>query len=415
MQNYTLKELIKPNILQQIQDAFSDYTGMAAVTTDVEGVPITSGSNFTHFCSELVRSTEIGCANCRNCDRSGAAAALKSGSPTVYRCHAGLADFAAPIMLNGDLVGCFVGGQVVVEEPDDSQCRKTAEEYGIDGGEYLSALKSIKRMDRADVERSAKLLYDISKALSSMALLSCSAIENSKSMEIAARSQSDYIMSLTSDMTSITLDYMDTAKEALDSGDPAQMKEALEVITTRGTGASEMIRDSIAYLQMIGRRFRMSEEEYDPRKVFPAIIATLGQKNDGIKLTLNISQEVPERLLGDVGGICHLIEKFAALFKDNGGSVASVNISSFHHGYAECLIVSLGCRDAAFTDEAIAKIKKIITSDEEYYAETMSELGLSIARNQLRTMSGKFEINCGNGEVEIDLIIPQLKLKGGVS
>ena len=45
----------------------------------------------------------------------------------------------------------------------------------------------------------------------------------------------------------------------------------------------------------------------------------------------------------------------------------------------------------------------------------MSELSLSIVRNQLRTMSGKFEMNCGNGEVAIDLIIPQLKLEGGVS
>lgn len=74
-----------------------------------------------------------------------------------------------------------------------------------------------------------------------MALHNCSEIENSKSMELAARSQSDYIMSLTSDMTSITLDYMDTAKEALDSGDPDEMKRALEMITSRGAGASEMI------------------------------------------------------------------------------------------------------------------------------------------------------------------------------
>lgn len=37
MQNYTLTELIKPNILQQIQDAFSEYSGMASITTDAEG------------------------------------------------------------------------------------------------------------------------------------------------------------------------------------------------------------------------------------------------------------------------------------------------------------------------------------------------------------------------------------------
>ena len=415
MQNYTLTELIKPNILQQIQDAFSEYTGMASVTTDAEGVPVTSGSNFTHFCHDIIRNSEIGCQKCRHCDRDGAAAALKTGAPTVYRCHAGLADFAAPIMLNGELVGCFVGGQVRTDELDDAECEEKAKEYGIDRDEYISAIRTVKQMDRAEIERSAKLLFNITKALSSMALHSCSDIENSKSMEIAARSQSDYIMSLTSDMTSITLDYMDTAREALDSGDPERMKDALEIITNRGAGASEMIRDSIAYLQMIGRRFRMSEEEYDPRKVFPAIIGTMGHQKDSAKLSLNITPEVPGRLLGDAGGICQLIEKFITLFRENGGTAVTVKISSFRHGYAECLIVTLGCRDAEFSDETIAKINEIITSDEEYYAETMSELSLSIVRNQLRTMSGKFEMNCGNGEVAIDLIIPQLKLEGGVS
>ena len=76
MQNYTLTELIKPNILQQIQDAFSEYSGMASITTDAEGVPVTAGSNFTHFCTDLIRITEAGCKNCFNCDKMGAALGL---------------------------------------------------------------------------------------------------------------------------------------------------------------------------------------------------------------------------------------------------------------------------------------------------------------------------------------------------
>ena len=34
---------------QKIQDAFSDMSGMAALTTDRDGVPVTQGSNFTEF------------------------------------------------------------------------------------------------------------------------------------------------------------------------------------------------------------------------------------------------------------------------------------------------------------------------------------------------------------------------------
>ena len=116
VQNYTLTELIKPNILQQIQDAFSEYSGMASITTDAEGVPVTAGSNFTHFCTDLIRITEAGCKNCFNCDKMGAAQAMETGLPSVYTCHSGLVDFSAPIMLNGKMIGCFVGGQVLTSQ-----------------------------------------------------------------------------------------------------------------------------------------------------------------------------------------------------------------------------------------------------------------------------------------------------------
>ena len=415
MQNYSLTELIKPNILQQIQDAFSEYSGMASITTDADGVPVTAGSNFTHFCTDLIRSSEAGCKNCFNCDKMGAARAMESGLPYVYTCHAGLVDYSAPIMLNGKMIGCFVGGQVLTDEPDVESCRNKAEEYGIDPDDYVSSLKNIRHMDRSDVERSAKLLFDISKALSSMALHNCSELENSRSNEIAARSQSDYIMSLTSDMTSITLDYMDTAKEALDSGDPAEMKRALEMITSRGAGASEMIRDSIAYLQMMGRRYRMSEEEYAPRKVFTAVTDSLNHKADSAPLALTIHPEVPETLLGDAGGICQLIDKIAALFSEHGGRAVRLDISSYRHGYAEMLRIQLSCPNTDLTDEQIAKINKIITANEEYYAETMSELALTIVRSQLRTMFGAFGISRESDDIMIEFTIPQLKIEGGAS
>ena len=304
---------------------------------------------------------------------------------------------------------------MLTDEPDADLCRRKALEYCIDPDSYIESMIAIKRMPRSNVERSAKLLFDISKALSSMALHNCSEIENSKSMELAARSQSDYIMSLTSDMTSITLDYMDTAKEALDSGDPDEMKRALEMITSRGAGASEMIRDSIAYLQMIGRRFRMSEEEYAPRKVFTAITDSLNQKADSASISLGIEQKIPEILLGDAGGICQLIDKFAALFSENGGKSLKLGISSYKRGYAEMLKIQLCSESAELSDEQIGKIRNIITSDEEYYAETMSELALSIVRTQIRAMSGTFDIFRSGGSVTIEFTIPQLKIEGGAS
>lgn len=58
MQFYTkfsLGEIVNAQVLQEIQDKFSEATGLAAVIVDPDGKPITKPSNFTKFCT-FVRS-----------------------------------------------------------------------------------------------------------------------------------------------------------------------------------------------------------------------------------------------------------------------------------------------------------------------------------------------------------------------
>lgn len=54
-----LTELISVDTLQRVQDAFSAMTGMAALTTDAKGIPVTKGSNFSDFCMKYARKSEI--------------------------------------------------------------------------------------------------------------------------------------------------------------------------------------------------------------------------------------------------------------------------------------------------------------------------------------------------------------------
>ena len=64
MKELVLTDLIDVGILQQIQDGFSDFTGMAALTADAQGVAVTEGSRFTDFCMELTRKSPLGCKRC---------------------------------------------------------------------------------------------------------------------------------------------------------------------------------------------------------------------------------------------------------------------------------------------------------------------------------------------------------------
>ena len=74
-----LTDLIDKETLQKIQDGFSNMTGIAALTTDADGIPVTEGSNFSEFCMKYTRSTEKGCKSCIECDKWGAELAMKKG------------------------------------------------------------------------------------------------------------------------------------------------------------------------------------------------------------------------------------------------------------------------------------------------------------------------------------------------
>ena len=165
----TLTDLIDVDVLQKIQDNFSNMTGMAALTTDAQGVAVTEGSNFSDFCMKYTRASELGCTRCEQCDKWGAKIAHKKGESVVYFCHAGLMDFAAPILADGDIVGCFIGGQVLTEDPDAEKIWRIAEEIGVDPEEYVQAAARVHILSQNDIDKAAKFLYTIADVLSNMA------------------------------------------------------------------------------------------------------------------------------------------------------------------------------------------------------------------------------------------------------
>lgn len=168
-QELTLRKLIDPHVLQKIQDGFAEVTGMAALTTDADGVPVTEGSNFTDFCTKLTRKSAIGCTRCEQCDKKGGLQTRNTGKATSYICHAGLIDFAAPIMLNGQFIGSFIGGQVLTDTPDEEKYRKIAEELDINPDDFVVALRKVKIVPKEKVQTAAEFLHTIADVLSSMA------------------------------------------------------------------------------------------------------------------------------------------------------------------------------------------------------------------------------------------------------
>lgn len=108
-------DVIDVNELQNLQDKWAKATNLAFVSVDRNGKPITEYSNFTPFCEKL-REMDKFRERCQYCDACGGRKAKRIGRAYAYICHAGLIDFAIPIMIKGQYVGAILAGQVTSTE-----------------------------------------------------------------------------------------------------------------------------------------------------------------------------------------------------------------------------------------------------------------------------------------------------------
>jgi len=107
-------QIFNPEKFQKIQDDISIASELAIITVDYKGVPITAHSNCSEFCRKM-RSSEYG-VFCEKCDSHGGLEAARIGKPFIYLCHAGLVDFAIPIMVDGLYLGALMAGQVLLDK-----------------------------------------------------------------------------------------------------------------------------------------------------------------------------------------------------------------------------------------------------------------------------------------------------------
>jgi len=193
--NLTLLDVIDVKTLQSLQDAFANATGMAALATDDTGA-VTHLSNPTEFCMNLTRKSKVGCERCNKCDLQGGSEASRTGRPSVYFCHGGLVDFAAPIIVNGRHIGSLIGGQVLTEEPDDAKFRRIAVEIGVDPERYVNAVHKVPIVPKKQVDAAANLLYQMANALSDVGYQRAIAQENSDRDEATVEEIHDHFKNI---------------------------------------------------------------------------------------------------------------------------------------------------------------------------------------------------------------------------
>jgi two-component system, cell cycle sensor histidine kinase and response regulator CckA len=155
--------------IQAIQDAFADATGVASLIIDPQGNPITRPSNFTRLCSELIRDTPKGLANC--CRSDVELGRSSPEGPIVQPClSGGLWDGGASICVGERQVASWLVGQVLDDSADMESLVAYAREIGVDEEAYRKALAQVTRMPIGQFKEICHTLFLLAGLLSRLAL-----------------------------------------------------------------------------------------------------------------------------------------------------------------------------------------------------------------------------------------------------
>lgn len=164
------EDLFDIDEIQRIQDEFAEATGVASLITRPDGQPITKPSNFTTLCQNIIRKTELGCANCYKSDAT--IGRFHPDGSIVQTCMSGgLWDAGASITVGNYHVANWLIGQVRDETQTTEKMLSYATLIGVDVPTFIKAFEAVPAMSRERFGRIAKALFSIANQLAAKAYL----------------------------------------------------------------------------------------------------------------------------------------------------------------------------------------------------------------------------------------------------
>lgn len=394
----SLTDLIDVETLQKIQDAFSDMAGAAALTTDVNGVAVTKGSNFTDFCMRYTRQSEEGCSRCEQCDHLGAEIALKEGRSVVYPCHAGLLDFAAPIIANGKMVGCFIGGQVLTEKPNPEKIRQVASEINVDPDEYWKAAEKVNIVPQEMLDRATVSLFTIANVLSDIAYGKYLMYHANEEMKRAAAMKSDFLANMSHEIRTPMNAVIGMAEMALREDLPPSARGYISQIKSAGKSLLTIINDILDFSKIESGKMDINTVDYEPMSMIndvASIVVTRLEDKD-VELILDIAPSLPHKLMGDnirIKQVLLNIANNATKFTQQGRIVLRVDFEPIGERELK-LQVSIEDTGIGIKEEDLGKLFKSFQQVDSKRNRNIegTGLGLAISKHLVELMNGSIEV-----------------------
>lgn len=412
--NYHLTDLIDVETLQKVQNAFSDMSGIAAVITDVNGVAITKDSGGCDFCHKYIRSTELGVRQCAECDKMGATKAAKAKAACVYFCHAGLVEFAAPIMAHGTTVGCIVGGQLLTIPLEEKHLREVGEKLGVDAEKLIESAKDIRIVNKQTIDKVSNALYTIANVLSDVAFSKHQV--NMKNIELRKSSsmKSDFLANMSHEIRTPMNAVIGMAEMALREELTPAAREYIGQIKSSGQTLLTIINDILDFSKIESGKMDISDVEYEPMSVINdvsnIIMTRIGSKE--LELTVDVNPDLPSGLYGDnirIKQVMVNLANNAVKFTKEGNVHVKVD---FWQADEETIELSISITDtgSGIKESDMGKLFRSFQQLDSKRNRNIegTGLGLAICKQLVSLMNGKIHVDSvyGKGST-FSFVIPQ--------
>ena len=162
---YTITDLVRIENLQGLLDRFREATGLTTGLLSPEGDLLAFSGKPAMVCMKLIRGTATGLRRCRAMLEKARTERKSCFGP----CHAGMFDGAVPIIVQGDIKGFLVIGQILTDAPEREKAIAYADELGIPKEEYWDALQEVPVVDPHHILSGAKLLEFVGNQIANQA------------------------------------------------------------------------------------------------------------------------------------------------------------------------------------------------------------------------------------------------------
>ena len=161
-----LADIVNLDELEKVLNAYTNATQMSSLITDYRGNPISTERFFHPICLAIREDTDRR-QRCIKCDALGGLDASIKGEATIYKCHAGLVEVCAPIIIDGTPVANLFTGQMLLNEEDTDKIPYISDERtDLLADEFLNPiytdhLKSAPRLSYKQILSYSTLIIEI--------------------------------------------------------------------------------------------------------------------------------------------------------------------------------------------------------------------------------------------------------------